>query len=68
MTCGIDEILGTAGQTLTDTTRQLVRDLGADFNLTVDEEAVLHTPEAGALRDALDQFTVWFVRHNRGRA
>jgi hypothetical protein len=66
MTCGIDEILRTADKTISATQQQLLRDLLADFDLTLHEQAIMETQEWRTVRNALDQFTVWLV-HEKGK-
>jgi hypothetical protein len=67
MTCGIDDILKESKVTLETTIKELMSELEADFDLDVDPNEVVNTPEYKELRGAMEIFTVWLV-HGREKA
>ena len=64
MTCAIDEILDKSSKTIQSSLEQLLYDLAVDFNLELDTSRLLASPEAAALRGAMQTFAVWAVHRD----
>ncbi|MBF0459825.1 MAG: hypothetical protein HQL87_00365 [Magnetococcales bacterium] len=64
MPCAIDEILNESCQTVQGTLEHLVQELATDFNLDLDMQRLLASPEANTLRGAMQTFAVWMVRNS----
>ncbi len=65
MSCGIDEILRNSKQTLDETMSRLIQELATDFDLELDPETILETPQGQTLKGALETFTVWMIHERR---
>ena len=65
MTCAVDEILNESSKTVQGSLEQLVQELATDFNLEIDTQLLLASPEAAVLRGAMQTFAVWVVRQGR---
>lgn len=65
VTCGIDEILKNAEQTLEAAMTGLIQELATDFDLDLEVAAVRDTPQARALKGALETFAVWMIHERK---
>ncbi len=65
MTCAVDEILNESSKTVQGTLEHLVQELAVDFNLDLNAQRLLASPEATTLRGALQTFAVWVVQNSR---
>lgn len=65
MTCTIDEILDESSKSVQGSLELLVQELATDFNLEIEMQPLLASPEATALRGAMQTFAVWMVRNSR---
>lgn len=62
MTCAVDDILNESSRTIQITMEQMVQELATDFNLDLNTQKLLSSPEAATLRGALQTFAVWVVQ------
>ena len=65
MPCAVDDILKDSTEAIRGNMEQLVTDLITDFNLQLDSQQALASPEAETLRGAMQTFAVWAVRQGR---
>lgn len=65
MTCEIDSILETSSKTVQDSMEQIVQELAIDFDLELDVETLLKSPESTTLKGAMQTFVVWAVQQGR---
>ncbi|MBF0604338.1 MAG: hypothetical protein HQL07_11695 [Nitrospirae bacterium] len=66
MTCGIDDILEKSNKSINDAIQKLIQELDTDFDLNLDSDTIMNSPQVQQLRGELGTFSVWLV-HGRKR-
>lgn len=61
MTCGIDDILEKSNKSINDAINKLIQELDADFDLNLDSDTIMDSPQVRQLRGELGTFSVWLV-------